>query len=418
MTKIHLLSLHGIRTRGVWQKTLTPLLGARNIIHHPIDYGWVSVPSLVLSAALLRKSSWFAERYDEIVGRLYPGELPSIVAHSFGTFLLGWAALQYEHIAFANVILCGSILPCDFPWATLFARGQVRAVLNESGGRDIWVRLASRLVPRCGTSGADGFSALDPTNVEERRFPLHKHSDFFSEGHVRSSWIPFILASRAAITLRCGSDVASEAEFRAIAQQGHAIDEQVFRGIEGIAGASPSIENNIALAQAQPECYTFAFDENKRLVGYVCAPLVRPEAVKSWLRKGLNGTALSLDMLATLRAEDVVMVVIAIAVAPTRSFFATRLHDSILMQLLYSVEATLSRLALQKRVIVRRIYAAAWTEEGTRLCRDVVGMNPIEGDGLAHPVYEVRVGRTPRARFGPLARLARIYQDLGVHGDH
>ena len=41
---------------------------------------------------------------------------PSIVVHSYGTYIAGEAMLKYPEIKFDRMILCGAILRSDFPW--------------------------------------------------------------------------------------------------------------------------------------------------------------------------------------------------------------------------------------------------------------------------------------------------------------
>lgn len=84
-------------------------------------------------------------------------ERPSIVAHSFGTYIFGNALMRYPFLRFNKVLLCGSILPADFPWDVLVDRGQVQAVRNEHGARDTWriSRVASCQAPaRLGLMGS------------------------------------------------------------------------------------------------------------------------------------------------------------------------------------------------------------------------------------------------------------------------
>ena len=138
--------LHGIRTRAVWQKRLSDLA---------VRYGWVcrldrwsygrfSLLAFFTPWSREAKLGWLRRQYDaETHDRrllIEKGQAPSVVAHSFGTYILGYTLLRFNFIRFNKVILCGSILPRDFPWDKLIARGQVQAVRNEFGVRDPWVK--------------------------------------------------------------------------------------------------------------------------------------------------------------------------------------------------------------------------------------------------------------------------------------
>lgn len=116
--------------------------------------------------------------------------LPSIVAHSFGTYILGHALEQFPDIKFDRVILCGCILPRDFPWDKLLNRGQVNAVRNEYGAKDIWSDIVPWFVSGAGSSGKAGFLREHPKLIQQQ-FPF-QHSDYFSTGHIKTYWLPFI----------------------------------------------------------------------------------------------------------------------------------------------------------------------------------------------------------------------------------
>ena len=116
--------------------------------------------------------------------------LPSIVAHSFGTYILGYSLLRYENIRFDKVVLCGSILPQEYPWNEILDRGQVAAVLNEFGSEDIWSKIVRWFVAGTGASGQEGFWSRDPC-VIQKRFSF-KHSEYFERGHIEENWLPFM----------------------------------------------------------------------------------------------------------------------------------------------------------------------------------------------------------------------------------
>jgi len=79
----------------------------------------------------------------------------------------------------------------DYAWDGLLDSGQGNAVLNEHGGRDIWVKLAHWAVADAGTSGAKGFESSDPALYQRRR-PQFRHSDYFFPLNYEKNWIPFL----------------------------------------------------------------------------------------------------------------------------------------------------------------------------------------------------------------------------------
>jgi len=150
--------------------------------------------SILTSFARRLKVRWFQWAYreemqdkDVIVAE---GQHPSIVAHSFGTYILGHALLKYDWLTFNKVILCGSILPQDFPWDKLIERGQVQAVRNEHGVRDIWTGLVRWFVAGTGPSGRHGFKCSHG-RFEQEKF-VYAHSEYFEKGHMEAKWLPFL----------------------------------------------------------------------------------------------------------------------------------------------------------------------------------------------------------------------------------
>jgi hypothetical protein len=88
------------------------------------------------------------------------------------------------------VVLCGSILPIDFPWDLIIDRGQVQAVRNEFGIRDKWVVCVRGYVRGTGQSGYSGFTRSHERLVQQE-FD-YNHSDFFERDHMQDCWLPFI----------------------------------------------------------------------------------------------------------------------------------------------------------------------------------------------------------------------------------
>jgi hypothetical protein len=146
--------LHGIRTRAEWQKAFADVAqdGGWKCRLEKWNFGRMSLPSFLLPFGRSKKIKWFENTYTEEINDknldLKAGELPSVVAHSFGTYIVGWSMFKYEELKFNKIILCGSILPTDFPWDALLERGQVRAVRNEFGVSDIWVKWVRFFVPK------------------------------------------------------------------------------------------------------------------------------------------------------------------------------------------------------------------------------------------------------------------------------
>lgn len=192
------LGLHGIRTDAAWLHKLGEVVGEDDwkCRTDRWKFGRFSVLRFLLPWQRETKIRWFRREYDNECNDRTAGiefnnaRYPSIVAHSFGTYILGNALLKYENIRFNKVILCGSILPVDFPWDKLLQRGQVQAVRNEYGTRDIWAKLVNNGVAGSGPSGHTGFSCEHSRLIQE---PFHfDHSEYFEKGHIRANWLSFL----------------------------------------------------------------------------------------------------------------------------------------------------------------------------------------------------------------------------------
>jgi hypothetical protein len=188
--------LHGIRTLAVWQKGLSDLASTQGWACR-LDrwsYGRFSMLAFFTPWTREAKLNWLRRQYDaEIHDRrlmIEQGQTPSVVAHSFGTYILGYTLLRFDFIRFNKVILCGSILPRDFPWDRLIERGQVQAVRNEYGVRDPWVKRVCCFVRGTGPSGASGFTCKHD-RLEQEEFE-YDHGDYFGTDHMEDRWLPFL----------------------------------------------------------------------------------------------------------------------------------------------------------------------------------------------------------------------------------
>jgi len=183
------ISLHGIRTRGAWQKTVNSDLQKHGFRHELLDYGYFGVLQLVLPWRRARKIDWFRHEYEKLVRET--GLVPSVIAHSFGTYIVAKAIEKYTEVRFDRVIFSGSIVRRDFDWDSVVRNGQVRAVLNEYGGKDMWVKLAEWFIADVGASGAFGFECSVPC-VYQRLRPSFRHSDYFYPLNYTENWLPFL----------------------------------------------------------------------------------------------------------------------------------------------------------------------------------------------------------------------------------
>jgi hypothetical protein len=201
------ISIHGMKTAGLWQKELASVLQDFQIRHEAVDYGWV-LPGVLLKKTKHRVAKLILDAYER--QSLYVEQV-SAVAHSFGGLSLGHTLQTKPAIRLERVILFGCILSEQFPWRELHQRGQVGRVLNERTRRDIWVKLA----PLSGLEDAGwaGFCGFDPCPgvVYDRDYQWTDHSDLQYRTHYERMWVPFLLGETPD---RCDPRVEAPAPWR------------------------------------------------------------------------------------------------------------------------------------------------------------------------------------------------------------
>jgi pimeloyl-ACP methyl ester carboxylesterase len=193
MSDRHLvISLHGIRTRGVWQKELTAELNRSGFDHAPLDFGFFRALRLLWPPARSRQVRWFLDEYTAL-SRDHGHAGISVIAHSFGTYLVAQALERFPEVTVARLIFCGSIVRQDYPWThTICETRQVTEVLNDYGRLDFWAALVGWVVEDAGPSGRRGFSDTARGAVIQREHRDFRHSDYFYTLNYRRNWIPFL----------------------------------------------------------------------------------------------------------------------------------------------------------------------------------------------------------------------------------
>ena len=232
-----LLLIHGINSRGDWYPVAREALEPHFAIV-PFRYSEYEEDGYakVLTGRALGPGTalaLFARRFrDElrrgVVLRLRAeierlsreGDLPHVLAHSFGTYLLGEALEHFPSLAVDRVVLTGAVMRSDYPWTQLVSTdprrlGRVGAVRNETSSDDPAPKKAYQarhLLGGLGGAGWHGFetNAVVHTALDEMgrcahcppqaRMPVHNvplgdfpHSDhFLGPGHAERFWMPFL----------------------------------------------------------------------------------------------------------------------------------------------------------------------------------------------------------------------------------
>ena len=181
-------AIHGMNTNGAWQQEFSWLIGrswGKSVPVASYKYGIIRLGVLIpwrrrqLQDQLRRR---LVRRSRQARDSGYPGRL-DVVAHSFGTWLLGHLLREElkrdpgDQLRFGRLILTGCILRPDFDWEILKKAGLVQDVLNHYGSKDIVVPFAHLTIGDSGPSGRRGFDGEEVINV---RAEGYGHSDLFS----------------------------------------------------------------------------------------------------------------------------------------------------------------------------------------------------------------------------------------------
>ena len=120
----------------------------------------------------------------------------SVIAHSFGTYVIGAILKSDTKMTLHRLILCGSVLPDKYDWLVHSSQIdkladkdlKLQRIVNDCGWRDIWPVFAESITWGYGSAGRFGFQTQ---NVANRYHPIG-HSDFFNAEFIRKYWVPLI----------------------------------------------------------------------------------------------------------------------------------------------------------------------------------------------------------------------------------
>lgn len=162
--------LHGIRASNVdnWVTHLAEkiALSDPDTLCVPLGYGYFHALQFASRGRRKKNIRIFQDAYTEYLAQ-YPAAQFNIIAHSNGTYMLGYSLEKIRGMRFANVALAGSALPESHPWSNWMQDNeltprQVSRVMNERANQDWPIALLCKALVALGqndvgTSGFDGF---------------------------------------------------------------------------------------------------------------------------------------------------------------------------------------------------------------------------------------------------------------------
>src|SRR5262249_32003605 len=120
--------------------------------------------------------------------KMYKPEKVSVIAHSFGSFVVAQLLRSEINVPWHRIVFCGSVNNQDFPLDQLLDRFTT-PIMNEIGGGDYLPALAERATWSYGSVGSHGFLS---SAVYERFHRRIGHSGFLRRDFCEKYWIPFL----------------------------------------------------------------------------------------------------------------------------------------------------------------------------------------------------------------------------------
>ena len=192
-TKSHIVVLiHGIRTQASWQVLVEKELESAGITKvHKIKYGYIDAFCFWFPFFFRNKPIKIIKKQLRGIRARKENADISVIAHSFGTYIIARILKECTDIRLFRLILCGSIIPLSYDWDSIpnYPNGENEGIINEVGSHDYWPVLAETTTWGYGSSGRFGFGSHLVTD----RFHNLDHSGFFRAEIVKKYWIPFLV---------------------------------------------------------------------------------------------------------------------------------------------------------------------------------------------------------------------------------
>lgn len=202
-----LVTIHGVMSHAEWNAKLIPIASSQGWIVAPYIYGYTT-PDILLNKNKRKAAvNAFREWIFSIKQDFCPnGERISVIAHSFGTYLLGAYLDGFKErppVSFNTIILTGSILTEKYDWESC-AGFKVARVRNEIAPNDQWVKWMPKepenwigLDPLFGQAGTKGFDS--PSKIlTQATNKIFDHNNVIEKDVITSMWMPFLNSNKYA----------------------------------------------------------------------------------------------------------------------------------------------------------------------------------------------------------------------------
>src|SRR5262249_46661965 len=134
-TRDHVIVLvHGIRTFANWQLQIKVVLEKAGLKVWPTNFNWFDLISFLAPLNYFRRKK-INEIYEQLreAQRDYPGAKISILAHSFGSYIVAEILADKSDIIVHRLVFCGSIVPSNHRFVKLLGDRIKTEVINDFG---------------------------------------------------------------------------------------------------------------------------------------------------------------------------------------------------------------------------------------------------------------------------------------------
>lgn len=187
----HLVILiHGIRDIARWQSAITNTLRGSGFKVEGTNYGRMNLIEFLMPLSYFRNKAkltvWTQIQHAIF---LHPrATRVSLIAHSFGTYVIANILKEQFAYKFHRVIFCGSVVRYNFPIEQFIER-YTSPILNDVGTADSWPAVAEATTTGYGSVGTYGFHR---PGVEDRFHNDAPHGYFLNQKFCNDFWVPFL----------------------------------------------------------------------------------------------------------------------------------------------------------------------------------------------------------------------------------
>ncbi|MCD8418831.1 hypothetical protein J2Q11_13940 [Tenacibaculum finnmarkense genomovar finnmarkense] len=200
-----IVSIHGLLSNAEWNNEIAPIASGDDWIFAPYTYE-TNKPDLLFRPG---KRSKVVDDFREWIYNLqrrFEGDI-SIIAHSFGTYIIGAYLEGFDNgesppVSFNSIILSGSILSEKFDWEKY--RGLcVGSVYNTIAPNDEFVKFMPTtelkkyigMSNTFGKAGIEGFEIESPM-LNQLSYNILSHTNSIKRDIIETKWMPYLNANR------------------------------------------------------------------------------------------------------------------------------------------------------------------------------------------------------------------------------